>query len=95
MQTLAIAFNSYVNPIGLDNIGWKYYLVFVVLDVIWVVICYFFLIETKGYSLEEVTRLFDGKEAADNAADVAAEELHRTVTKEGKNKKADSFVENQ
>lgn len=71
VQTLAIAFNSYVNPIGLERIGWKYYLVFVVCDAVWLIIAYFFLQETKGYTLEEVTRLFDGKEAADNVADTA------------------------
>jgi len=80
VQTLAIAFNSYVNPIGLERIAWKYYIVFVVLDVVWVVVAFFFLQETKGYTLEEVTRLFDGKDAAEQAA-AAAHEHNAVVAK--------------
>jgi sugar porter (SP) family MFS transporter len=80
VQTLCIAFNSYVNPVGMENIGWKYYIVFIVLDCIWVVICYFFMIETKGYTLEEVTRLFDGKDQADNTANTGHQELERRLS---------------
>jgi hypothetical protein len=55
---------AFVNPIGLENIGWKYYIVFCCfLVVIWAV-TYFVFPETKGYSLEEIAVLFDGPEAA-------------------------------
>ncbi|KAI0521279.1 hexose transporter [Xylaria bambusicola] len=51
---------SFVNPIGLENIGWKYYLVFSVLLVIFLGITYFLFPETKGHTLEEIAVLFDG-----------------------------------
>ncbi|TRX91859.1 hypothetical protein FHL15_007178 [Xylaria flabelliformis] len=51
---------AFVNPIGLENIGWKYYLLFSVLLVVFFVITYFLFPETKGYTLEEISVLFDG-----------------------------------
>lgn len=61
-QAIVIAsfFNVFVNPIALDNIGWKYYLVFVVLLLVILVTIYFFYPETKGFSLEEIAIIFDG-----------------------------------
>ncbi|KAJ8127638.1 hypothetical protein O1611_g5995 [Lasiodiplodia mahajangana] len=54
---------SFVNPIGLENIGWKYYLLFSVLLVIFLGITYFLFPETKGHTLEEIAVLFDGPQA--------------------------------
>ncbi|KAM6507170.1 hypothetical protein FALCPG4_018552 [Fusarium falciforme] len=63
-------FNGFVNPVGLDAIGWKYYIVFVCALVIWGLIFYFFYPETRGLSLEEVCQVFDGKKALDQTYDV-------------------------
>ncbi|EEY22425.1 sugar transporter [Verticillium alfalfae VaMs.102] len=60
----AIFFNIFVNPIALDAIGWKYYIVFAVILVIVTVTVYFCYPETKGHSLEEMSVIFDGVEAA-------------------------------
>jgi hypothetical protein len=60
----AIFFNIFVNPIALEAIGWKYYIVFAVILVFITVTVYFFYPETKGHSLEEMAILFDGIEAA-------------------------------
>lgn len=54
---------AFCNSIALDNIGWKYYIIFVVLLVLICLNTYFFFPETKGYSLEEIARLFDGEGA--------------------------------
>ena len=59
----AIFFNIFVNPIALESIGWKYYLVFAVILVVITVTVYFFYPETKGHSLEEMAVVFDGIEA--------------------------------
>ena len=64
---LAIFFNIFVNPIALEAIQWKYYLVYVAILIIITVTIWFFYPETNGHSLEEMARIFDG----DNA-DVAA-----------------------
>ncbi|KAF9877023.1 sugar transporter [Colletotrichum karsti] len=60
---LGIFFNVFVNPIAMDAIGWKYYLVFVVILIIGTIIIYFFYPETRGHTLEEMAVIFDGDEA--------------------------------
>lgn len=60
----ALVFNQYVNPIALDALGWKYYIVFCCfLGFAWVY-CYLFVIETRGPNgplpLEEVSSVFEG-----------------------------------
>ncbi|KAJ3035763.1 hypothetical protein HDV00_003435 [Rhizophlyctis rosea] len=59
--SLALVFNQYVNPIALSAITWKYYLVFSVWLAFELIFAYFFIIETKGHTLEEIAALFDGK----------------------------------
>lgn len=56
---------AFCNSIALDRIGWKYYIVFCVLLVIICVNTYLFYPETKGYSLEEIARIFDGETTFD------------------------------
>ncbi len=60
----AIFFNVFVNPIALDDIAWKYYIVYVGLLVIITVTVYFFYPETNGHTLEEMAQVFDGADAA-------------------------------
>ncbi|KKK15252.1 hexose transporter protein, partial [Aspergillus ochraceoroseus] len=60
---LSLWFNQYVNPIALEHIGWKYYLVYC----IWLLFEFFvvwrFYIETKETPLEEIVQYFDGDSA--------------------------------
>ena len=53
---------AFINPIGLERIGWRYYIVFCVLLVVFLSITWFSFPETKGYSLEEITAIFDSKD---------------------------------
>ena len=55
----AIFFNTFVNPIALNAIEWKYYIVFIVVLLIFGVTAYFFYPETKGYTLEQIAVIFD------------------------------------
>ncbi|EJC97746.1 hexose transporter [Fomitiporia mediterranea MF3/22] len=73
--SLALIFNQYVNPIALDAIGWKYYVVYCCWILVELVFCYFYVVETKGRSLEETAALFDGEEAVDQVAG-AARDVH-------------------
>ncbi|QRW21960.1 Sugar (and other) transporter [Rhizoctonia solani] len=59
----AIIFNQYTNPIALDALQWKYYLVYSCWLVFELAYMYMFAVETKGRSLEETAALFDGDEA--------------------------------
>jgi Sugar (and other) transporter len=61
---LAVFFNIFVNPIALEAIAWKYYVVYCVILVGITVTVWFFYPETNGHSLEEMARVFDGDEAA-------------------------------
>lgn len=56
-------FNTFVNPIALDAIAWRYYIVFIVVLMAFGVTAYFFYPETKGYSLEQIAVIFDGPDA--------------------------------
>lgn len=60
----AVFFNIFVNPIALENIAWKYYIVYVGLLVIITATVYLFYPETNGHSLEEMVLVFDGPDAA-------------------------------
>ncbi|KAJ5683466.1 hypothetical protein N7462_006631 [Penicillium macrosclerotiorum] len=52
-------FNSFVSPIALDGIGWKYYLVYIVMLLQFLIIVYLFFPETRGYALESISGLFE------------------------------------
>ncbi|CAO2653948.1 Nn.00g106810.m01.CDS01 [Neocucurbitaria sp. VM-36] len=58
-QAVATCFNQYVNPIALQRIMWKYYLVYVGVLVAVVIFMVLYVPETKGLSLEEISRIFD------------------------------------
>lgn len=47
-----------ITPIGIANIGWKFYLIFAILNFSWIPFIYFFFEETKGLSLEEIDEIF-------------------------------------
>ncbi|KAI9035742.1 sugar transporter [Aspergillus affinis] len=56
----AIFFNTFVNPIALEKIAWKYYIVFIIVLMVFGLTAYFFYPETRGYSLEQMAVIFDG-----------------------------------
>lgn len=56
-------FNGYANPVAMEAIGWKYYIVYCCVLAAEVVLVFFFFPETKGRSLEEVALIFDGENA--------------------------------
>ncbi|KAF9225987.1 hypothetical protein BS17DRAFT_765709 [Gyrodon lividus] len=81
--SVALTFNQYVNPIALDALGWKYYLVYVC----WLAVEFFFLwvflVETKNRTLEETAALFDGEDALQQISHKAeAHEAHLEASRE-------------
>ena len=62
---ILIRFFRYVNPVGLDNLlpHYKFYVVYCVWLAVELTVVYFFFIETKGPTLEEVAKIFDGENA--------------------------------
>lgn len=49
----------------LIGIAWKYYFLFLGLLVFFFVFAYFYFLETKGLTMEEVGRVFDGKDSVE------------------------------
>lgn len=73
---------AFVNPIGMDNIGWRYYIVYCCLLAVFLAVTFALFPETKGHSLEEIAELFDGpgvvpdvKKVEQAKADVQAEHI--------------------
>ncbi|KAL3291826.1 sugar transporter [Colletotrichum asianum] len=59
IQTAANSVNTWVNPIALETIAWKYYGVYVGIDLALLIIIYFLFLETKGRTIEEISSIFD------------------------------------
>jgi fucose permease len=78
----AVMLGSFVNPIGLEDLDWKYLIIYVVWLCFEVVFIYFLFPETYGKTLEELTFLFESeKDARDVLAATAAKVVQApTVT---------------
>ncbi|KXN92315.1 Lactose permease [Leucoagaricus sp. SymC.cos] len=50
--------NVYAGPIALGRIQWKYYIVYIAWDIFECIVIYFFAVETKGRTLEELDEIF-------------------------------------
>ncbi|KAI0172367.1 MFS general substrate transporter [Hypoxylon sp. FL1284] len=61
----AVFFNTYVNPIAMDRIGWKYYIVYCVWILVEIAVVYLFFPETHDRTLEELSFIFEGKDVQD------------------------------
>jgi hypothetical protein len=48
-----------ITPPGIENIGWKFYVIFAVLNAFFVPVIYCFFPETRGITLESVNYLFE------------------------------------
>lgn len=76
----SLVFNQYVNPIAMDALDWKYYIVYTCWIAFEFGYLYWAVIETKGKNgrilpLEEIAALFDGEQTQEDlqfAAQVAA-----------------------
>ncbi|KAF1991014.1 MFS sugar transporter [Aulographum hederae CBS 113979] len=69
---------TYVTPgaTAINNISWRYFLVFICLTAITIVVVYFMFPETKGKSLEELAELF-GDKVVVHLTDASEEEKRR------------------
>jgi hypothetical protein len=73
---MSLIFNQYVNPIAMDALNWKYYIVYCVWLAFEFGYLYFTVIETLGKNgplpLEEISALFDGEEGSNKIAQQGA-----------------------
>ncbi|EXJ93218.1 hypothetical protein A1O3_01775 [Capronia epimyces CBS 606.96] len=72
-----------VTPVALENVGWRYYALFIATNFAAAFIYFFFLPETKGKSLEEIAELFGDTLATEQLGhiNVAAKEpaIHEQI----------------
>ncbi|KAJ7688296.1 general substrate transporter [Mycena rosella] len=59
ISNIAGFINTFANSVGLANLNWRYYFVFVAWDVVASVLWYFLGVETHGRTLEELDVIFD------------------------------------
>lgn len=52
-------------PSAFENIGWKFYLCFIIPAYIFAIICWFFYPNTKGLALEEIAAIFGDEVQSD------------------------------
>jgi len=57
-------FNQFMNPIGIDVAGWRWYIVYCVWNAFQVVFVYLMFPETSGRTLEELTFLYESDQEA-------------------------------
>lgn len=84
---------------AIANIAWKFYSIFAVLNFAWFPFIYFFYIETKGLSLEEVDLMFKIKYHGEKsmtypqAAVIAKEQIAAKRIEPTKEEKENAYVE--
>jgi hypothetical protein len=61
ISNCANLYNTYVTAIALDSIDWRYYLIFVGLNLIYSAVWFVFGVETRGRTLEEMDDVFNAK----------------------------------
>ncbi|KAI0830453.1 general substrate transporter [Hypoxylon sp. FL0890] len=78
--------NTFVGPIALSSIGYWFYVFFVFWDAFEMGFMYFFFVETKGMTLEELDAIFETKNP--RKASIEAKKLQRRIIKQGENEDA-------
>lgn len=72
-------FTTFVNPIGLKNIQWKWLLTYCCWLAFELVFIWFFFPETSGRTLEELTFLFEGNENSDRVTANVEKQIHHGI----------------
>ena len=69
-------FTTFVNPIGLQAIKWRYLLTYCCWLAFEIVVVYFLFPETSGRTLEELAFLFEDQELSDLATAAVEKQIH-------------------
>jgi len=72
----AAFFATFVNPIGLDNIAWKWLIVYCCWVGFEIVFIYFFFPETYNRTLEELSFLFESQDLVDQQVIAVEKQIH-------------------
>ncbi|KIW49937.1 hypothetical protein PV05_11568 [Exophiala xenobiotica] len=80
---VALVINQYVNPLGFKHLqpNWKLYTIYTCWIAFELVFVYFLYVETRGPTLEEIAKIFDGEEAEVAQVDIDKARLASAVEK--------------
>ncbi|KAE9403217.1 hexose transporter-like protein [Gymnopus androsaceus JB14] len=59
VTTASTTISAFLNPIGLRSLQWRFYFVFLAIQTIYLLLIWWFFIETKGRTIEQVSVIFD------------------------------------
>ncbi|KAH7106336.1 hypothetical protein BKA62DRAFT_611906 [Auriculariales sp. MPI-PUGE-AT-0066] len=76
---LTLAFNQFINPIAIHQLAWKYQLFYCGWLLFEFAFVYFFILETKGKTLEETAVLFDGEDKVANLTHVGSVAAEQSI----------------
>ncbi|KAI2467308.1 general substrate transporter [Annulohypoxylon bovei var. microspora] len=71
--------NTFVGPIALSSVGYWFYVFFVFWDTFEMTFMYFFFVETKGMTLEELDTIFEAKNP--RKASIEAKKMQKKIIK--------------
>ncbi|TQS32843.1 hypothetical protein Golomagni_06830, partial [Golovinomyces magnicellulatus] len=83
VSSAASILGQYTSAVAIDKIGYYYYIVFIVWDLIEAAIIYLFFVETKNRTLEEINEIFEAPNPRDRSlekrstADIVRHTLHK------------------
>lgn len=81
---MAQIFGNYVNPVGIEAIGWKFYIYYCVWVTMIFSTVYFCFVETQGPTLEELALIFDDAPSEKREADLVKVAYGESVPHGGK-----------
>ncbi|OAA55496.1 General substrate transporter [Niveomyces insectorum RCEF 264] len=58
-RDIVLVINTYVPPVAIANVSWRFYIFYIVVDFFGAVAVYFLFVETRGWSLEEIEAIFN------------------------------------
>ncbi|TKX27040.1 lactose permease-like protein 1 [Elsinoe australis] len=67
-------YGNYINPVGIENLGWRFYIYYCVWVAVVFAFVYFFFVETRGPTLEELALLFEKDKRLKGVGKVVDEE---------------------
>jgi MFS family permease len=80
MTSITSVAKNYINPIGLRELQWRFYFVYIAILIVECIAIWFLFVETKGPTLEEIAVLFDGKDAPTENIESGKAEVVRQET---------------
>ncbi|KAJ7056462.1 general substrate transporter [Mycena amicta] len=75
----ASCINTFGMPVALQKLTWKVYLIFLIWDVFELIMVYFFMVEPKGLSLEEIDSIFEAPKPVAYSINLVAEARARAL----------------